>query len=102
MPAEMVNYQSTEVLTRRLYGIEKAFELVRKEADWKAPRGAAKSWKSKVQYHLLEEIDLRPLMSNSTAVPAVDAEVTARLKEKALLIKAIEKSGATDSQAKDD
>ena len=99
IPADMINYRSTEVLCRRIYAIEKAFEEVSRESDWKAPKQAPKNWKSKILYHLLDEIDARALMATTTVVPAVDAEVRDRLKEKALLIKAVEKSQVQRPQA---
>ena len=97
MPDDMLNYQSIEMLCRRIYAIEKAFEAVEKESDWKAPRNAGKTWKSKVAYHMLDEIDLRSLMGGDKAsIRGVDEEVRERLRDKALLAKAVLKSGAAE------
>ena len=97
MPDDMINYQSIEVLCRRMYAIEKTFEAVEKERDWKAPRNAGKNWKSKVAYHMLDEIDLRSVMGGGQAsIRGVDEEVRDRLKDKALLAKAVLKSGLAE------
>ncbi len=102
MPDDMLNYRSTEVLCRQIYGIEKAFEAVMREGEWKATKQQPKSWRSKVQYHILDEIDARALMSQTAVVPAVDAEVRDRLRDKALLIKAVEKSRVSSAKETND
>ena len=52
-PPEWANYKTMEIAFRRLHGIERAFDQVWKESDWKAPKGGGKQWKTKVQYALL-------------------------------------------------
>ena len=84
-----INLKSTEMALRRLYGIERALENVRCEADWRQPKGGQKGWRTKVQYHVLEQIDVGGLDKDGIGIEAVDREVRERLKEKALLSKAL-------------
>ena len=86
---DWINLKSTEMAMRRLYGIERALENVRSESDWKQPKGGFKGWKTKVQYHVLEQIDVGGLDKDGIGIEAVDKEVRARLQEKALLSKAL-------------
>ena len=90
-PPEWVNYKTTEIAFRRLHAIERAFALVAKESDWRAPKGAGKTWKTKVQYALLDEIDIRSLDESGTVIDSVEKEVRERLQSKALLQKALGK-----------
>ena len=92
-PAEWVNYKTTEIAFRRLHGIERAFANVWKESDWRAPKGNTKGWKTKVQFRLLDEIDIRSLDENGTVIDSVEKEVRERLQTKALLEKALGKLG---------
>ena len=98
-PPEWINYKTTEMAYRRLHGIERAFAQVTKESDWKAPKGAGKTWKTKVQYALLDEIDIRVLSEGGTLIESVEKEVRERLQTKALLQKALGKlqESATES-----
>ena len=84
-----VNLKSTEMAMRRLYGIERALELVHAEGDWRPPKGGSKGWRSKVQYHLLDDIDVGGIDKGGLGIEAVDKEVRDRLKEKALLAKSL-------------
>ena len=76
-----------------MHGIERAFANVWKEVDWKAPKGNTKGWKTKVQFRLLDEIDIRSLDENGTVIDSVEKEVRERLQTKALLEKALGKLG---------
>ena len=89
-PPSWINYQTTEVVFRRLHGIERAFATVSKEADWRAPKGA-KNWKTRVQYALLDEIGARKITENNTVIDSIDKEVRERLQQKALLHKSLNK-----------
>ena len=73
----------------RLYGIERALEPVQVEADWKPPRSGSKGWRTKVLYHLLDEIDVGGLDKDGVGIEPVDREVRERLREKALLNKSL-------------
>ena len=90
-PPEWVNYKTTEIAFRRLHGIERAFSQVWKESDWKAPKGGGKQWQTRVQYALLDEIDIRSLDEGGTVIDSVEKEVRERLQSKALLQKALSK-----------
>lgn len=92
-PPEWVNYKTTEIAFRRLHGMERAFANVARESDWRAPKGAGKTWRSKVEYRLLDEIDIRSLDEGGTVIEAVDKEVRDRLQTKALLQKALSELG---------
>eukprot|EP00959_Pyramimonas_sp_CCMP1952_P129409 2706342-Pyramimonas_sp.AAC.1 len=55
---DMVNSQAVEVICRRLCGLFRAFENVKKLSDWKQPRGeGGKRWKSKLRWELADEYD---------------------------------------------
>ena len=92
-PPEWINYKTTEIAFRRLHGIERAFSQVHQESDWRAPKGAGKTWKTKVQYALLDEIDIRKLDEGGTVIDSVEKEVRERLTAKALMQKALGKLG---------
>ena len=98
-PAEWINYQTTEVAFRRLHGIERAFAQVSQQSDWKAPRGA-KSWKTGVQYAVLDEIDARKLSEGGVITESLEKEVRDRLQQKALLQKSLSKLGPHEEAAR--
>ena len=98
-PGEWINYKTTEIAFRRLHGIERAFANVFKESDWRAPKGNTKGWKTKVQFRLLDEIDIRALDENGTVIDSVDKEVREQLQSKALLEKALGKLGDAAADA---
>ena len=57
---EAVNSYTMEVRCRRLYGIEKVFELVECEKHWRQPRGEeGKKWKSRVRWELAQQASRR-------------------------------------------
>ena len=88
-PREWLNLESTEFLARRLYGMERAFSEVRKESDWKPPKDKQKGFKSKVQWHFLEECDPRMLEASDLHVASVDKEIRERLTERGKLLKSL-------------
>jgi hypothetical protein len=71
-----INEYPIELLMRRLYGFEQAFNLVYVEKDWKPPRdeSSRKGWKSKVNWGLMELYDLHALEGEVNSLPSVDAE----------------------------
>ena len=70
-----VNEYPLELLMRRLYAFEQAFQDVHVESDWRAPRGEqAKRWKSKVRWGVLDSLDLYALEADISSIPEVDAE----------------------------
>ena len=87
---DWLNLESTEFVARRLYGMERAFAEVRREADWRAPRdGNKKNFKSKILWHYLEECDPRSLEQGDLYVDKVDREIRERLTERGKLAKAL-------------
>ena len=89
---EIVNLQAVEVICRKLYGLLKAFEDVKCEADWKQPKGAGSGkWKSKVKWQLLQEYDVKALESSDWAISGADQEVADRLQRRALFQKHLSK-----------
>ena len=97
--ADVVNMPAVEVVCRKIYGALRAFADVRSVDDWKMPKGAPKSWKSKVKWGLLKEYDVKALESNDWRIPEADKEVTDRLQQKALFNKHLEKSGVGSAPA---
>ena len=82
---------AVEVLCRRIYGLIKAFEEVQEEGDWKMPRNAPKTWRTKVKWQLLKEYDVQSLESSEWDIPEADQEVSDRLQRKALFAKHLSK-----------
>ena len=55
---DFINQIGTERLAKKALGIFKAYEGVRKEADWRRPPGsAAKGWKTKVDFEAQRRVD---------------------------------------------
>lgn len=78
-----INLFVLELLCRRLYSFEKAFEQVTEESHWRCPKGeAGKRWKSLVKWNMLDLYDIQSLERDNTALPGVDDEA-AQLAEKA-------------------
>ena len=60
---DFINQIGTERLAKKALGIFKAYEGVRKEADWRRPPGsAAKGWKTKVDFEAQKRVDPRRRM----------------------------------------
>ena len=69
---DVINSVAFEKLVRRAYGLERAFEDIEKEADWK--RQDKKNWVSKVKWDLYDRYDMRNQNMRSARVAAVDEE----------------------------
>ena len=92
-----MNSEAVEILTRRIHGLQLAFRDVRKLSDWKQPRGqSGQKWRSKVQWHLCDQYDIRALDEEDMAAGAVDEEVRKRLETKALFNKHLNKAEDQD------
>ena len=91
---DWINHKSTEIALRRLYGLERAFGPVRTVADWKPSKNSGGKWRSKVQFHLMDEIDVGAMDPDNIGIEAVDKEVRERLKDKALLAKSLGNLGS--------
>ena len=81
-PPDWINYKTTEMAMRRLYGLEQAFSQVKTQGDWKAPRNAGAKWGSRVLFHVLDEIDVGSMDIDGIGIEPVDREVRDRLKDK--------------------
>ena len=72
---DVINSVAFEKLTRRAYGLERAYENCWSEEDWRRPESAkGKTWKSKVQWDLCDQYDVRNLALKATRVSAADQE----------------------------
>ena len=80
---DLVNNGSSELITRRLYALLKAYERVNRLEDWQRPKNqAGGKWKSKVDWMLSDmyfQVD-----ADQHEVPEADDEVQEKLKRKAL------------------
>ena len=83
--ANILNMASFEILARRCYGLEKAFELCTANDDWKDEK------RKKVRMHLLDKYDLYAIMSTGTSVPAADQEVKKEMEVQAQFNKYLHK-----------
>ena len=85
---DFINTEACEILCRRVYGIRRAFSAVRCRADWQTPKGqGANKWRSKVNWALLDEIDMRALTEDYETIDAVEDDLKKRLEKKALMNK---------------
>ena len=72
---DVINSVAFEKLCRRAYGLERAYENVWCEEDWRRPESAkGKAWKSRVQWDLCDQYDVRALSVKGTRVAAADQE----------------------------
>eukprot|EP00974_Lingulodinium_polyedra_P131825 11219223-Lingulodinium_polyedra.AAC.1 len=56
--ADFINLIGVEKLAKKALGLYRAFEPVRKEADWKRPTGAAsKGWKCRIDWEAQRRVD---------------------------------------------
>ena len=88
---EIVNMSAVEAICRKIYGLIRAFEDVKCEDDWKAPRNHSGKWRSKVKWDLHREYDVQSLESDEWSTTEADEEVTERLRKKALFQKHYDK-----------
>ena len=101
-PGDIINSEATEILCRRLHGLELAFAHVRRMADWKQPRGqSGAKWKSKVRWELCDQYDIRALDEDELYIPGADEEVRNRLEKMALFKKYLDKAGEASGGADD-
>ena len=68
----ILNAASFEVLARRCYGLERAFELCTEPGDWRDET------KGRVRMHLLEKYDLSAIMSTGAQIRGADLAVKKR------------------------
>jgi hypothetical protein len=85
--------EGCEIMARRVYALQRAYQEVHHLNDWKQPKGASASkWKSKVRWDVAGEIDWRSLTEGDTLLNGVEKDVSARLQQKANIAKWLAKS----------
>ena len=70
---DVINSIALEKRIRRAYGLERAFEDVAHESDWKRPDGK-KTWASTVKSDLCDRYDVRNQNLRAARVPEADEE----------------------------
>ena len=90
---DMINQDSVEIIARRMYGVYRAFERVKSQSDWKAPKGQpGQKWKTEVVWHLADEYDVLAMQNADIQIDEADDEVRKRLERKALFAKHLDKA----------
>ena len=97
---DVINSVAFEKLTRRAYGLEKAYEDCWQLGDWKRPDGK-KQWKSKVQWDLCEWYDVRNQSSQATRTPEADEEARGEMERDAAFMKSYSKMQAHREEARE-
>jgi hypothetical protein len=98
--SSFINTESCEIIARRIYGLMRAFTEVSSTSDWQQPKGnAGQKWKSKVRWDLCREIDVYSLSADGLILQNVEKELASRLKEKALINRAMGPSSAVEEEA---
>ena len=100
---DFIQTAGCEILCARVYALKRAFKDVACVNDWKQPRGSgANKWKSKVRWDLANELDWRSLTEGEEALPGVERDLTARLQQKALFQKYLQKGGSDAAKEEDE
>ena len=84
----MINFISTEKLTRRMRGLEVSFEKVLTEEDWKRPRNAGKDWKPKTNWRACDAIDVSSVDPSRFRLEEMEKELQDEREKAALTAKA--------------
>jgi hypothetical protein len=93
---QMMNEESVELLSRRVWGTMRAFDGVSCKGDWQKPSGGAQSWKSKINWSVLEEVDIIGASRDSIQIPHADDELRKRFRDRALLERATPSGASGD------
>ena len=91
---DVINSLAFEKLIRRAYGLERCYEDVLHEIDWKRPDGK-KGWVSKCKWDLCDRYDTRGANFRSSRVPEADEEAKQAMERDASFQKWYNKSAAT-------
>ena len=98
---DLVNSEAMEIVCRRIHGLKRAFEGVRRLSDGKQPKGpAGQKWKTKVKWELCDQYDIRALGEEGAYIPGADEEVRQRLEKTAIFNKYLTKA-RSDEQGPD-
>ena len=82
----ILNAASFEVLARRCYGLERAFELCTEPGDWRDET------KGRVRMHLLEKYDLSAIMSTGAQIRSADLAVKREMQRRSQFEKCTQKT----------
>ncbi|CAK0814918.1 unnamed protein product, partial [Prorocentrum cordatum] len=100
---EFIQTAGCEILCARAYALKRAFKDVACINDWKQPRGSgANKWKSNARWDLANELGWRSLTEGGEALPGVERDLTARLQQKALFQKYMQKGGSDAVKEEDE
>ena len=80
----MLDSEAVEVMSRRFWGTMRAFENVSKLEDWKKLSSSGKDWKSKVNWSILEKVDVVSAGKDKLRVPQLEKELRKQFKDDAL------------------
>jgi len=83
-----INRVSTEYSARRAYGLQQAFGKCRRKDDWHKPKNAPASWRSKVDWELLDRFDPRSVETLPQGFRQVEDELRSAMERDAMLFKA--------------
>ena len=89
----ILNAASFEVIARRCYGLERAFELCSEPGDWHDET------KGRVRLYLMDQYDLSHLMSTEFRIPSADLAVKREMQRREQLQKSFSKGGKSSSEA---
>ena len=90
---EIVNMSAVEVICRKIHGLIRAFDDVKCEDDWKAPRNHPGQWRSKVRWGLYRDYDVHSLESDEWSITeAEEDEVTERFPKEAVFPRPLEEA----------
>ena len=83
-----LNRVSTEKLARKAYAFYVAFHGVRRQADWKKPKGdQGKAWKSKIDWEAAKRYDHTLTDDEIITISGAEAEVRREMERDALMLK---------------
>ena len=89
----ILNAASFEVIARRCYGLERAFELCSEPGDW------SDETNGRVRLHLMDQYDLSHPMATEFRIPSADRAVKREMQRRAQLEKAFSKAGKISGEA---
>ena len=89
----ILNAASFEVIARRCYGLERAFELCSEPGDWRDET------KGRVRLHFMDQYDLSHKMSTNIRIPSADRAVKREMQRRAQLQRVFSKAGKSSCEA---
>ena len=92
----ILNAASFELIARRCYGLERAFELCSEPGDW------CDETKGRVRLYLMDQYDLSHLMSTDTRIHQADLAVKREMQRRAQLQRAFAKAGRSSFEVREE